>query len=123
VPILVVDDDPDIRDIVSQLLEDEGYTVVEAADGREALVYLQMAPALPCLIILDLMMPIMHGWDVLQARQNDPRLASMPIAVLSAYYTIISAAVLHVQAIVAKPFELERLLAVVQRYCPMEAAS
>ena len=60
--ILIVDDDPDIRDSLKEVLEDEGYEVNGVANGREALDYLRKSPR-PCVILLDLMMPVMDGWQ------------------------------------------------------------
>jgi CheY-like chemotaxis protein len=117
-PILIIDDEADIRWLISALLVDEGYTVAQAANGREALTYLQAANPLPCVIILDLMMPVMNGWDFLQVRQQDPLLAPIPIVVVSAARTAINVSALDVQGALDKPFDMDRLLATVQRYCP-----
>jgi CheY-like chemotaxis protein len=117
-PILIVDDEPDIRFLISEVLSDEGYTVAQATNGHEALAYLRAATPLPDVIILDLMMPVMNGWDFLQVRQQDPLLAPIPIVVVSATPRHTSAATLGVQETLAKPFDLDRFLAIVQRYCP-----
>ncbi len=82
-PILVVDDKAEIRSLISDLLVDEGYTVAHAANGREALAYLHAVPALPCVIILDLMMPFLNGWDFLRARQGNPVIWAIPTVVIS----------------------------------------
>ena|SRR5688500_10368650 len=116
--ILVVDDEADIRWLISELLIDEGYTVAQATNGHEALIYLQAANPLPCVIILDLMMPIMNGWDFLQVRQQNPLLAPIPIVVVSAARTAINVSALGVQGALDKPFDVDRLLATIQRYCP-----
>jgi CheY-like chemotaxis protein len=117
--VLVVDDEADIRFVISELLRDEGYTVALAANGREALIYLQTATPLPCLILLDMMMPLMNGWDFLHARQRDRVLQAIPVVAISAYRALAEAVVgLGVQAALAKPIDLDRLLATVQRYCP-----
>jgi CheY-like chemotaxis protein len=116
-PILVVDDEAEVRWLLSELLTDEGYTVAQAANGREALAYLQTATPLPCVILLDMMMPVMNGWDFLQVRQQDPVLAPIPIVVVSAARTSISVSALGVQAALDKPFDMDRLLASVQQYC------
>ena len=81
--ILVVDDDADIRDSVAEVLEDAGYRVQQAANGREALDYLQ-ASAYPCIILLDLMMPVMDGPQFRAAQQSKPTLAGIPVVVISA---------------------------------------
>jgi CheY-like chemotaxis protein len=117
--ILVIDDEAEIRFLISELLVDEGYTVAQATNGREALAYLQTANPLPCVILLDLMMPLMNGWDFLYARQSNPVFAPIPIVAISAFRALAeSAAVLGIQGVLDKPFDMDRLLATVQRYCP-----
>jgi CheY-like chemotaxis protein len=116
-PILIVDDEPDIRLLLRELLMDEGYTVAHAANGREALTYLHSAPIPPCVIILDLMMPIMSGWDFLRTRQNDPRVQTIPVVVLSATLALAPAAALGAQVCLAKPIDLDRFVATIQCYC------
>src|SRR5438445_696734 len=81
--VLLVDDDFEICDTLSQLLQDEGYSVATASNGLEALHYLRGA-TLPRLILLDLMMPVMNGWQFRHEQQRDPELASIPLVVLSA---------------------------------------
>jgi len=71
--ILVVDDDFSAREVLTELLRDHGYSVISAADGREALNYLQVASP-PGIIVLDLMMPVMDGWEFLQHQSHDPAL-------------------------------------------------
>src|SRR5690349_16993945 len=81
--VLVVDDDADIRETVSLILEDEGYEVQSAQDGAAALGVLRAGP-LPDVILLDLMMPVMNGWQFREQQTRDPRLAAIPVVVLSA---------------------------------------
>lgn len=81
--ILVVEDNEDLRDILCELLRRQGYAVVQAAQGREALDYLRANPA-PALILLDLMMPVMNGREFRAAQRADPALAGIPTVVLSA---------------------------------------
>jgi CheY-like chemotaxis protein len=121
-PILVVDDEAQIRFLISELLSEEGYTVAQAANGREALIYLQTAKPLPCVIILDLMMPIMNGWEFLRIRQQNPVFAPIPIVVISAARTFATATLLGAQEALAKPLDLDRLLATIQQYCPSAPA-
>lgn len=59
--VLIVDDDADIRETLSDFLQDEGYDVAAVGDGAQALAFLRSGVALPCLILLDLMMPVMDG--------------------------------------------------------------
>ena len=80
--ILVVDDNHDIRDLVRDILEFEGYAVVTACNGKEALERLGGAD-LPSLILLDLMMPTMNGWEFRAEQLKDTRLASIPLIVLT----------------------------------------
>jgi len=112
--VLVVDDDPDILDALSEILEVEGYEVQRARNGREALQRLEHAP--PDLVLLDLMMPVMDGWEF--ARSLDPD-ARPPIIVLSADRNVsVKAQEIGALGWLAKPFELSELLAVVRRAIP-----
>jgi two-component system chemotaxis response regulator CheY len=81
--ILIVDDDVDFSAALRGVLEDEGCVVRDAGDGKGALGILHKYAPLPQLILLDLMMPIMNGWDFYAEVQKDPSLAAIPIAVLS----------------------------------------
>ncbi|MGZ3447582.1 MAG: response regulator [Myxococcaceae bacterium] len=112
--VLVVDDDPDILDALSEILEVEGYEVQRARNGREALQRLERG--LPDLVLLDLMMPVMDGWEF--ARSLSPA-ARPPIIVLSADRNVSSRA-REIGAVewLAKPFELAQLLAAVRRVVP-----
>jgi CheY-like chemotaxis protein len=80
--ILIVEDDAELRASLADLLQDEGYQVAGAANGQEALKYLSQWPA-PCLILLDLMMPVMNGWEFREKQQQDPALAAIPVAVVT----------------------------------------
>lgn len=82
-PVLVVDDDPDIRETLREVIEAEGFPVVCAANGRAALDALGMGLC-PSLVVLDLMMPAMSGWELLAAIRADRSLADLPVAVISA---------------------------------------
>lgn len=82
--ILLVEDDPGMRELVSVLLRIDGYEVDEAENGRDALDRLQQMPELPCLVLLDLMMPVMSGTEMLKELHDNTRLASVPVIVLSA---------------------------------------
>ncbi|HEX9400922.1 MAG TPA: response regulator [Anaeromyxobacter sp.] len=114
--VLVVDDDRDICEAVQTVLELEGYAVVMAGDGAEALARLR-AGARPCLIILDLMMPNMNGIQFREQQQRDPELRDIPVVVLSGDGTAgMKAAALGVEGL-RKPVELEVLLDAVQRSC------
>jgi CheY-like chemotaxis protein len=81
--VLLVEDDLTIRDILQDQLEEDGYDVVPASNGRQAIEYLT-ADALPDLIILDLMTPIVTGWQVLEHLRGQPELARIPVIVVTA---------------------------------------
>lgn len=116
--VLIVDDDPSIRFMLTDLLEDAGYTVVSAANGQEAISYLGNSNVRPCIILLDLMMPVMNGWQFRSVQQQDPSLASIPVVVLSAVDNAQKeATALGVDALVPKPVNLDMLLETVGRYC------
>src|SRR5882672_11652695 len=82
-PVLVIDDDPDIRWTMAEVLEDWGYLVATAAHGKDALEQLQ-AGVRPCLILLDLTMPVMNGYEFRAAQRANPEYAAIPTVVLSA---------------------------------------
>lgn len=105
--ILLVEDDLLVRDELQDLLEEEGYDVVPARTGRQALEFLQQGSALPDLVLLDLMMPIVTGWQVLESMRSDPRLAGVPVVVLTAAAQDRPAGATQV---LRKPFQLEELL-------------
>ncbi|WP_437298266.1 response regulator [Sorangium sp. So ce426] len=115
--ILVVEDDLDIRSILTQLLVFEGYDVEEAADGAEALALLRR-DAPPALILLDLMMPVMDGWQLRAELQRDPALASIPVVIVSADVRVEQeASRLRVAGLLKKPLQIEPLLELVHRIC------
>lgn len=81
--LLVVEDDEVIRETLAQLLEDQGYHVIATQHGREALEMLPLIPS-PALVLMDLMMPVMNGWELLAALRQDARWAQLPVIILSA---------------------------------------
>src|SRR5262249_6405268 len=81
--VLLVDDDPDLLDVTSFVLENEGIVVETARNGQEALALLR-AGRLPRLVLLDLMMPVMNGWEFLAEVAKDPELDAIPVVVLTA---------------------------------------
>jgi CheY-like chemotaxis protein len=115
--ILLVEDDPVTGMAVSLTLGELGYAVRSAIDGREALDYLHGHPR-PGLILLDLMMPGMNGWDFRHKQQQDPALADIPVVVVSAVEgSWQDAQGLGAAGWLQKPVELDYLLAAVQRHC------
>jgi len=104
------------------LLESQGYAVVGAADGREALALLRGGGFRPGLIILDLTMPVMDGWEFRAAQLDDAELASIPVMVFSAHHAARQAAgTLGAVTALAKPLDVDELLRVVGAYCVGEA--
>jgi two-component system, chemotaxis family, chemotaxis protein CheY len=122
--LLVVEDDAAIRGLVSEALRDDGYQVREAANGVEALETVR--EALPDLIVLDLMMPIMNGWTFLEEWRRTSSCAKVPVVVTSAAHDLPRSAdrlrTMGVRTCLAKPFDMEGLLALVERYAPIESA-
>jgi CheY-like chemotaxis protein len=115
--VLVVEDDVDIQEALAQLLENEGYTVTSADNGLNAMSYLH-GNEQPCVILLDLMMPIMDGWQFRAEQRKDPKLANIPIVVLSAHGAAPQhAAALEAVTYLKKPIDLDLLLATVKRFC------
>jgi CheY-like chemotaxis protein len=110
--ILVVDDDPDIRHTLTEILVDEGYAALTAANGLEALSLMRSAAA-PALVVLDLMMPIMDGYEFLAEQRRDPALARIPVVVITAGVKRRSED-LGVAAVIAKPFSVADLLAKIE---------
>ena len=112
-PVVVVEDDDDIRDTFRDVLEDEGYQVYTAANGLEALAILHRLHGEPCLVLLDLMMPVMNGWQFLVALQKDPELLQTPVVILSAAPDNAQGAV----KVMSKPIDVDTLLDTVKTYC------
>jgi CheY-like chemotaxis protein len=109
--VLVVDDNVDAATALAQILDFEGYAVAIANDGRHALDYLKQHPR-PDLIILDLMMPVMNGWELRKAMRQMPALADIPVVVMTA---LGDPQVIEADAIIRKPIDLERMLKIVSR--------
>ena len=110
--ILLVEDDRDIREILAQTLEDEGFAVVKASNGLEALSVVRCLPTRPAVILLDLMMPVMDGYAFLAERRKDSALASIPVAVLTASHRVDRGQVGAATPIIAKPINLPHLMTV-----------
>lgn len=120
--VLIVEDDPETREMLAALLATEGFHAVSAEDGLEALHLLRTvrhrAPDAPCLVLLDLKMPRLGGNEFRRAQLGDPSLAAVPIAVMSgAIDAEQRAATLGAVATLTKPINFEVLLDVVRRYC------
>jgi two-component system chemotaxis response regulator CheY len=116
--VLVVEDDQELREAVGSILQEEGCSVRAASNGAEALTLLR-GEARPCVILLDLMMPVMNGWQFLEKRKSDAQLEEIPVVVMSAYLDMPGFAAPHlpVQATLKKPLDLDRLLDSVNSHC------
>jgi CheY-like chemotaxis protein len=114
-PVLIVEDDADLREMMAQLLTLEGFHAATATNGREALDYLRKSPR-PDLILLDLMMPVMDGWEFSKEQQADPAIAKVPVVVLTAVDQARAKAV-NAAAFLNKPLDFDRLLQLVRQYC------
>ena len=114
-PVLIVEDDADLREMMAQLLTLEGFKAATVSNGREALQYLEGGEA-PDVILLDLMMPVMDGWEFRRHQRADPELSRVPVIVLSALDQG-RATGLDPAAFLKKPLDFDRLLDLVRQYC------
>ncbi|HEY3448782.1 MAG TPA: response regulator [Myxococcales bacterium] len=110
--VMVVEDDGDIREVVGGLLDAAGFRVLSARNGREALEHLDRGPK-PCVILLDLVMPEMNGWQFLEALRRRQGFEKVPVVVVTTYPSIVEGA----NALLQKPFDFENLVATVSRFC------
>lgn len=110
--ILIVEDDEQLREAVRDVLVDEGYKVAEASNGQEALAVLR-SPDAPCVMLLDLMMPVMNGWQLMDALALEP-IRPPPVIITSA---MAENAPSGAAGILKKPYALERLLQLVESHC------
>jgi DNA-binding response OmpR family regulator len=115
--LLLVEDDRDVREAIAEVLEQEGYGVMQARSGIEAIRWLNDAPVKPAAILLDLMMPVMDGWEFMARWQKNLAWSSIPIVVISAA----SNAEEHLEALrtaaayMRKPIDIDELLALLAR--------
>ena len=115
--VLVVDDDPDIRETLGLLLGRHGYTVSVAADGAEALQRMREMSPRPCLVLLDLMMPGMNGFELWEAMEGTD-LSAIPVLALTGAGAAATARAqqMHLE-VLRKPIGLQQLLQAVARFC------
>lgn len=117
--VLLVEDDQDLRDAIADTLENVGYRVKLASNGREALAALRGASARPCVILLDLMMPVMDGWQFREEQRKDPALSSIPVVVLSAHANLWN---FDAAAHLKKPVDIHPLVDTVAQFCEPAAS-
>lgn len=114
--VLVVEDHPDVRDMLDLFLRNEGYATALAANGLEALERAHTCD--PCLVLLDLMMPVMTGWEFRERQLQDPEIASVPVICISAVHEPDEVKRRLDLPCLAKPLDFDELLRAVHAICP-----
>src|SRR5437870_77824 len=116
--VLLIEDDADTRESTIALLEHEGYDGIAVCNGREALDVLRQGFR-PCVILLDLAMPEMNGYEFRQAQLSDPELSTIPVFVVSAgsYAKEADARRIGLETFFRKPMEVDALMAAVRQQC------
>jgi len=115
--ILIVEDDSALREALAQVLADEGYDLLRARDGLEAVNCLKKGNR-PDVILLDLSMPVVNGWEFRMFQKRDPDLAQIPVILITAGgYTREEVAWLEPSALLPKPLDLPLLLSIIRRFC------
>ena len=117
--VLVVDDDEDIRDVIRGVLEPEGYLTILTGDGEEALACLRDGSIRIGLILLDLLMPKMDGWEFQRQRRGNPEIEKIPLVVVTAHSGTLRDGIPDHSPVpvMAKPIDFNRLLQLAARYC------
>lgn len=113
--ILLVEDDDAARDALSMLLSDAGYSVAAVGNGIEALRHLRESSELPCVIVLDLIMPRMDGWEFRARQQADPELAGIPVVVITA--ASVAKDPIPAAEVLKKPLDFDAVMNAVGKYC------
>jgi CheY-like chemotaxis protein len=117
--VLIVEDDPDMRESMESVLSYAGHSITAVADGLEALTVLAGDRPHPCVIVLDLMMPGMNGFELRSRLRADPVLSTIPVLVLTGAGKLADRKGAELQAeILRKPIDLRDLLAAIHRHCP-----
>jgi CheY-like chemotaxis protein len=112
-PILVVEDDPLTLEALTDVLEAAGYTVIGASDGQDGLERVCTSDPAPFLILLDLGLPVIDGWEFLRRQKNDPKIAHIPVIILTATPPPL---VPSADAVLKKPINVDRLINLLARY-------
>ena len=116
--VLIVEDDPALREVYGEVLAGEGFGIRLAANGHEALALLSAKPEVPCTILLDLRMPGMNGWELADRLRETARWQDVPIVVVAAHYLVADEAVrIGAASWLQKPVTLDRLVAAVNGAC------
>jgi CheY-like chemotaxis protein len=119
--ILVIDDELSIVEMLSAFLGEEGLQVMTASNGQEGLE--RLANARPAVVVSDVMMPVLDGWELCRRMQADPRYRSIPVVLMSSVRTAPSLAGCRYAALVSKPFELDEMLQTISRLLNPNASS
>ena len=114
--VLVVDDDSSARESMAEILDAKGYSVLQAENGQKALDVLKKTPHFPCVVLLDLAMPVMGGREFLERRARDPILRDIPVVVVSGN-TMSDEPLEGIAAYLGKPVSIDRLIDVIQLHC------
>ena len=113
--VLVVEDEPYLCDLIADVLEAEGHTTRKASNGLDALE--MVAERTPELVLLDLMMPVMDGWEFMTELRANPAWRDVPVVIITAVYDVAkSQNITEARAVITKPFDIEQLSDVVRRY-------
>ncbi len=112
--ILIIEDNKDIKDSLKLALELEGYNVFSAENGKEGLDRLHSMPT-PCMILLDLMMPVMNGWEFMEEMNKDILYAHIPVVIVSALTEKQNAP--KSEGYIQKPIDLNNLISIVEKHC------
>lgn len=116
--VLLVDDDEGIRDALGEMLRDEGFRVVTAENGRKAIQWLQEHRPTSCVVLLDLMMPVMDGNEFLRAKQRDVSLSAIPVLVITAAGTRFCVdQTPDIKEFIDKPIAVPQLMAALESWC------
>lgn len=114
--IFIVEDSKDYQFLLETILVEEGYSVECASNGLEALDKLRARPNNPCMIFLDIMMPVMDGFQFREQQKNDPQLANIPIVVMTAHADLLAKQI-EAREIIRKPSDIQVFLKAAQAYC------
>jgi CheY-like chemotaxis protein len=117
--ILVIEDDEGIRTMMQAALEWEGYRVLTATNGKEGIDVLQNSSPI-CMILLDLMMPVMDGWEFMHAIEADQQFQGIPVVVATAFGEKTMSRPITVKQIIGKPIDIQTLYALAGQYCGTE---
>jgi CheY-like chemotaxis protein len=113
--VLVVEDEPYLCDLIADVLEAEGHTARKASNGLDALQ--MISERKPHLVLLDLMMPIMDGWEFMAELRANPAWRDVPVVVITAVYDVAKTqSITNASAVITKPFDIDQLSDVVRHY-------